>query len=170
MNKRRPLLAARLKDAIEKAVGLSIADSVNLALFLLTLLSLALAFSGVWIAKATLDDARRSGEQQTRLLDQQISTLTAQTKVAEDSRSALGGSQGLPARLSTTDSSSAEADRAADQYPILLSKGPKNFEFVFGVPEGAGRVSLDFELFGSTLEKVFGRVDIGIKRLVERKR
>jgi hypothetical protein len=79
---RRPAFAVRVKGAIEKAVGLPISDSLNLALFILTILSLFAAFVGVWLAKQTLDDARQSGAEQTLALKQQI-------KIAGDSQAAL---------------------------------------------------------------------------------
>jgi hypothetical protein len=68
-------LGRHLKQVIESTIGLSLGDSVNVAIFVLTIISLAVAFGGVWVAWATLADARKAGESQSKAMSAQITAL-----------------------------------------------------------------------------------------------
>jgi hypothetical protein len=67
----KPPIGHRLQRALT-IPGLAFGDSVNLALFLLTVLSLAIAVMGVHIAKKTLDDAHNEAEAQLRAAGQAV--------------------------------------------------------------------------------------------------
>jgi hypothetical protein len=64
-----------LKRLIERITGLSLADAINVAIFLLTIFSLLMAALGVWVAKRTLDDAKASGKEQTERGKEELDQL-----------------------------------------------------------------------------------------------
>ena len=53
---------------IEHRVGMGVGDVVNIALFFLTLLSLALGVLGTWVAIRAMQDAKSSGDEQRKTL------------------------------------------------------------------------------------------------------
>jgi hypothetical protein len=64
-----------LKRLIERITGLSLADAINVAIFLLTIFSLIMAGLGVWVGQRTLDDAKTSGKEQTERAGQELNQL-----------------------------------------------------------------------------------------------
>jgi hypothetical protein len=62
-------ILGQFKPAIEQRVGLSLADAVNVAMFLLTLVSLVIAGIGIWVALLAMKEAKAGGDQQQATLD-----------------------------------------------------------------------------------------------------
>jgi len=61
-------VVSRLTRTAERWFGVPLGDLLNLALFILTVVSLVIAFAGTYIAYVTLRDARASGAQQEKAL------------------------------------------------------------------------------------------------------
>jgi len=78
----------RLSAALDDH-GLSFGDALNIALFLLTIFSLFLAYEGVRIAGITLDEAHRAAQDQETQFKQQIDQLTKSSSALETARSLL---------------------------------------------------------------------------------
>ena len=71
----RPRIGIRIKKGVESTLGLNLGDAVNVAIFILTIISLVVAFVGVWYAKRTLSDARTSAKSQEDALAAQVTAM-----------------------------------------------------------------------------------------------
>lgn len=82
-------IGSRLKTLVESTSGLNLGDSVNLAIFVLTIISLVISFAGIWVAEETLADARQSGKEQTEALQQQTAALSVQISALNSAKDSL---------------------------------------------------------------------------------
>lgn len=78
----------RLSRLLEKH-GLSFGDALNVALFVLTLAALGLAYQGVRLAKITLAEARAQAKDQDALAQEQMKQLRASTNALQTATTLL---------------------------------------------------------------------------------
>ena len=134
-----PRFSKALKSVIEQRSGLALGDAVNVALFVLTVVSLFLAVLGVVIAILTLRDARKSGDAQLELLKQSRQSLAS----AETSLSKQNGilSSNLALNEVEQGTLTQSLSLATQQLGILSSQNAREAEFAARRPRASLRVS-----------------------------
>jgi hypothetical protein len=121
--------AHRVKVWIERWSGLSLSDAVNVAVFILTIVSLVLAAAGVVVAVLTLKDAHDSGVQQTRSLESERAALLGVQKGITDQEAILSGNLEAAKKeeeaLTENVNIAREQLKALNAQDVRLSESPR---------------------------------------------
>ena len=102
MSPEKPPIMARFSSRLEKN-GLSLGDAVNVALFVLTLVSLYFAWQGVRLAKIAIADAHtqsaKASQEQDVQFREQMQQLKASSNSLDEARSLLGSQSEILRKL-----------------------------------------------------------------------
>jgi hypothetical protein len=111
---------------MQRITGLSLADAINVAIFLLTIFSLIMAALGVPVAQRTLDDAKTTGKEQTESAEQELKQLASASKSLEILQSEIQEQQSVVKEQTTLLADQLKLAQRAPRIEFGATCGPSS--------------------------------------------